>query len=263
MYKENVTTKDAKIRLSDGQVHYQEAGEGTPLLLLHSLGSSVFSWAKVVRPLAQKHTVYALDTMGQGDSDKPSRDYAIEDYGGSVIEFMKSMNIDKATLIGNSIGASIASEVSASNPHLVNKLVLVGCPFRETEEERREALELSKAQYDAAANPLPRSLDDLKQTYFHVSEELQKRVNAERAKAGVWCWKAMLALNKYDPTAVVGKISCPTLLIFGDKDMLRAKEEALKGRIRGSKLVIIPSAGHVPQVDNPEAFLDAVLPFVG
>ncbi|MFC1869652.1 alpha/beta fold hydrolase [Chloroflexota bacterium] len=260
------TTKrieDAKIQLSDGVMHYQSLGRGSPVVLLHSMASSVWSWSKVMEPLAQKHVVFALDTMGQGDSDKPSRDYTIEDYAGSVVNFMDAKGMSKATLIGNSVGAVIAVRIAVANAAMVDKLILVGCPCRETEQERKEAIVTSKAQYDDMGIPLPRSQEDLKQHFVHVSPELQSKVNEDRAKAGVWAWKCTVVNNSFDIIPALKKVAAKTLVIFGEKDRLRTKEKVLKNHIKGSKLVIIPDAGHLPQVDNPEAFLASVKQFLG
>ena len=120
----------------------------------------------------------------------------------------------------------------------------------------------SRATYDDKGIPLPRSLEELKQHYVHVSPELQAKVNEDRAKAGVWAWKCTNALNSFDIVPALKKVRANTMLIFGEKDMLRSKEKALESYIKGSKLVIIPNAGHLPQVDNPEAFLDVVQPFL-
>lgn len=259
---QSLQIEDGKQKLADGNMHYWAVGKGPTVVLLHSMAASVRSWSQVLEPLAEKYAVYALDMMGQGDSDKPKKDYKIEDYARCVVEFLKAKGVRKASIIGNSVGAVLTVELAATNRDLVEKAVLVGCPCRDTEQERKEALELSKAQYDAKGNPLPRSLEDLKQHYVHVSPELQKQVNEDRAKAGVWAWKANVANNSYDIGRKLGSVRCPTLILFGDKDLLRPKEKVLQERIRGSKLVIIPEAGHLPQIDNPQAVLEAVLPFL-
>jgi pimeloyl-ACP methyl ester carboxylesterase len=255
--------EDTKIKIQDGMMHYQSLGKGSPLVLLHSMGSSVWSWSKVMEPLAQSHAVYALDTMGQGDSGNPSREYIIENYANSVVNFMNAKGISKATLIGNSVGAVISVQIAAANPEMVDKLILVGCPCRETEQERRDALATSKTRYDDNGIPLPRSMETLKQHYVHISPELQAKVNEDLAKAGVWAWKCSLANNKFNIATALKKIKSRTLVIFGEKDMLRAKEKTLMNYVPDSKLVIIPDAGHLPQVDNPKAFLEAVQPFLG
>ena len=254
--------EDAKIELPDGKMHYLSLGKASPVVLLHSLASSVWSWAKVLEPLAQKHTVYALDTMGEGDSDKPCRDYTIEDYAQNVIDFMRAKGIIKATLIGNSVGAIFAAVVAVTEPTIVDKLILVGCPCRETEQERKEAMDAAKANYDDKGIPLPFGLEGLRQYYVHVSPELQTKVNENRAKAGMWAWKCHTAINSFDIVPVLKEVKAETLLIFGEKDMLRDKEKTLNNHIKDSKLIIVPDAGHLPQLDNPKTFLEVVETFL-
>ena len=253
---------DTFIELPDGKMHYQSLGRGSLVVLLHSMASSVWSWSKVLEPLAQKHAVYALDTMGQGDSDKPPKDYSIEDYSTSVVNFMKVKGITKAGLIGCSVGAIFAIQIATANQTMVDRLVLVGCPCRTTEQELREAMALFRAGCDDNGIPLPRSLEELKQHYVHVSPELQAKVNEDRAKAGIWAFKCYTAMNNFDIVRTLKKVRAKTLLIFGEKDLLRSNEKVIEKNIKGSKLVIIPNSIHQPQLDNPGAFLEVVQPFL-
>ena len=112
--------EDSTIELSDGKMHYKSLGSGSAVILLHSMASSVWAWHKVLEPLAKNHTIYALDTMGQGDSAKPNRDFGIEDYAASVVDFMKAKGISKAALIGNSVGAVFAVQIAAANTAIGN-----------------------------------------------------------------------------------------------------------------------------------------------
>ena len=254
--------EDAKEVLPDGKMHYQSLGEGSPLLLLHPMGTSVYAWSRVMRQLASGHTIYALDAMGQGDSDKPKKDYTIEEFANAVVNFMKAKSIAKASLVGNSIGAVFAAQVAAANPAMVDKLVLVGCPCRETEKERQESLASLKTRYDEKGMPFPRTMETLKQSYTQVSPELLAKVNDDLRKAGVWAYKTSVAFNDYDIVTAFKKIKAPSLVIFGERDMLGDKETAIKNYVKGSQLEIIPDAGHLPQMDNPEAFLKVVEPFL-
>ena len=97
-----------------------------------------------------------------------------------------------------------------------------------------------------------------------MSAELQEKVNEDRAKAGVWAWKCTNALFNFDIVPALERVESDTMIVNGEQDMdiLRSKEEALKSHIKGSTLVIIPQAGHLPQVDSPDAFLEVVLPFL-
>jgi pimeloyl-ACP methyl ester carboxylesterase len=262
MPRKAVKIEDAKVTLPDGKMHFLSSGKGFPVLLLHPMGSSTYAWSKVIKSLAEEHTVYALDAMGQGDSDKPEKDYTIAEFANAVVNFMKVKGINKASLIGNSIGAVFATQIAASNPDIVDKLILVGCPCRETEQERKENLANMKNRYDEKNMPFPRTMETLKQSYTHVSPEFLKKVNEDLRKVGVWSYKTSIALNNYDIVPALGKIKAKTLIVFGEKDMLRSKENAIKNYIKDSELVLIPDAGHVPQMDNPEAFLKVVQPFL-
>ncbi len=254
--------EDAKIKLPDGNMHYQKLGSGPPLVLIHNMMTSVWSWSKVLEPLAEKYTVYTPETMGQGDSDKPAWDYTIEDYANSFVNFMKAKGIGKTRLIGNAVGAAISVQIAASHPEMIEKLVLAGCPCREAE-DRQQYLVKRDAMFDKDGNCLPRGAEEIRETYAHVTPELVAKFNEERAKTGIWALKGWTANNNFIIIPQLQKIKAPTLIIFGEKDRLRKKEHDLQNYIKGSKLVIIPDAAHFPQVDNPKAFLETVLPFLG
>ena len=249
------------IQLEDGKLAYLAGGKGRNLVLLHSLNISAESWEKVFGSLSQSHSVYALDMFGHGDSEKPPKNLLIEDYARSVVQFMDRMKIERAMVCGNSVGALIAVELGVAFPQRTEKLVLVGCPARNPW-ERMERFALSALGFDAQGNPHPLSLTDLKMTYAHPTPELAARFNQLRAKAGVWVKKTMIAISLYDPFPQFPKIKCPTLVLFGDQDVLKEKEKEILKTIKGAKSVILHDAGHVPQMDQPEAFLKEISSFL-
>ncbi len=249
------------IQLESGKLAYLAGGKGKSLILLHSLNISADSWEKVFGPLSQSYSVYALDMFGHGDSDKPGKNLLIEDYARSVIEFMDRVKIEKAMVCGNSVGALMAVELGAVYPQRVEKLVLVGCPARDAW-ERMERLALSALSFDPQGNPQPLSVTDLKMTFAHPTPELAGWFNQLRAKAGVWVKKTMIAISLYDPFPKFPKIKCPTLVLFGDQDILKEKEKEILKGIKGAKSVILHDAGHVPQMDHPESFLREINQFL-
>jgi len=250
------------VQLENGKMAYLAGGKGKNLILLHSLNISADSWEKVFGPLSQNYAVFALDMPGHGDSAKPPKNFLIEDYARTVIQFMDRMKIEKAIVGGNSVGALIAVEMGASCPQRVEKLILVGCPARDPW-ERMERLALSALSFDAEGNPLPLSLTDLKMTFAHPTPELASWFNQLRSKAGVWVKKTMIAISLYDPFPKFANLKCPTLILFGDQDVLREKERDILQRIKGAQSVILADAGHVPQIDQPQAFLQEVDRFLG
>ena len=249
------------VQLENGKMAYLAGGKGKNLILLHSLNISADSWEKVFGALAQNFSVYALDMFGHGDSEKPTRNLLVEDYARSVIQFMDQMKIDKAMVCGNSVGALIAVEIGALHPQRVEKLILVGCPARDAW-ERMERFAFSALGFDARGNPLPLSLTDLKMTFPHPTQEVASWFNRLRSKAGVWVKKTMIAISLYDPFPKFSHIQCPTLVFFGDHDVLKEKEMVMTQLINEAQSVIILDAGHVPQMDQPQAFLREVIPFL-
>ena len=254
--------KKGTVAAGEVRISYLQEGRGKPLLLLHSMGVSGRAWREVMKPLGQSFAVYAWDMPGHGDSEKPPRWYTIPDYARRAVDFLEALGIKKAAVVGNSIGASIAAEMAAAWPRKVERLVLVGCPGWETVEERLQRLALAGAFLTPEGNPKPYSLKDLGRNWAHPTPQILRWVNRERAKAGLWVMKGMMAVNAYEIPKRLGRISCPTLIVYGSQDMLRDKEGVLRRGIRSSNAVVIPGAGHLPQIEAPQAFLQATLPFL-
>ncbi len=218
--------KRLSIKLDEGRISYLTDGQGPPLLLLHSLGVSSDSWSKVIEPLAQGWSVYAWDMMGHGDSDKPPRNFLIEDYARNVTEFSDRMGLGQILLCGNSVGALVALEVAVTCPETVKALVLVGCPGWDAW-GRIERLMLSALNYDLEGNPLLATKEQLAISYTHVTPELIEWANRQRSKAGQWMKKTMIAIGLYDVAPKLPLVRCPTLVVFGSEDLLRVRETVL------------------------------------
>ena len=253
--------KRLSIELDVGQISYVAQGQGQALVLLHSLGISAEACGKVLQPLAQNYAVYALDMLGHGYSSKPSKNYLIEDYAQSVIAFMDKLSLERAILCGNSVGALIALEIAATYPKRVEKLMLVGCPARDAWEQM-ERLTLAALDYDAEGNPKPLSIVTLAMSYAHPTVELLEWVNQQRAKAGKWVKKTLIAISLYDVFPKLPLVKCPTLILFGSQDVLREQEQILLEGIRRARYALVEDAGHLPQVEKPQAFLQEVNRFL-
>lgn len=253
--------KRLSIKLDEGRLSCLTDGQGPPLLLLHSLGVSSESWSKVIEPLARNYSVYAWDMMGHGDSDKPPRDFLIEDYARNVLHLSDRLGLDRLILCGNSVGALIALEVAAAYPEKVKALILVGCPCWDAW-GRLERLMLSASNYDSEGNPLPATKEQLAISYTRVTRELIDWVNQQRARAGLWMKKTMIAIALYDAIPKLPLVRCPALVLFGSEDLLREREKVLLEGISGAKHAVVPHAGHLPQIDNPRGFLQEVKRFL-
>ncbi|HKS41714.1 MAG TPA: alpha/beta hydrolase, partial [Blastocatellia bacterium] len=107
------------------KIHYQEAGSGPVVILLHGLGGDVSNWAQTIGPLSQKYRVIVPDQIGFGRSDKPMINYRV----GTLVDFLdgfyKELKLERASLVGNSLGGWTAAAYTLAHPEKVERLVLV------------------------------------------------------------------------------------------------------------------------------------------
>lgn len=247
--------------LHDGSVvHYLEAGQGPVLILIHGLGSSSAAWRDCIDSLAKSYRVLALDLPGYGKSDKPNADYSVEYQAGVVKEFIDYQGTGKVTLAGNSLGGWIAALAALKNPGTIESLILV-----DSAGLRREG--------DPPVKPVPATKEEERQLLLAVfanqSLVTEKLINDqwEYSKEVRPAVLAAMAAFKTRPPFLDDRlkdIKTPTLIIWGKQDKLIPVQTAgrfAKG-IPGSRIVVIENAGHLPQVEQPEAFSRALKKFV-
>jgi pimeloyl-ACP methyl ester carboxylesterase len=107
------------------RLHYREAGQGEPVVLLHGLGGDGSRWGPNILPLATNFHVIALDQIGFGQSEKPLANYHNGMLSEFLVEFLKALGIQKASLVGNSMGGYVAAYTAVHYPDTVDRLVLV------------------------------------------------------------------------------------------------------------------------------------------
>ena len=247
-----------------GNMHFVKKGSGYPVVLLHPLGTSIWTWEGVIDSISQNYTCYAFDMLGHGDSDKPTRHFNLPDYAQALDHACQVLNIHRAHVVGNSVGAVLATETAASFPERVDKLVLVGCPVRSPLSAKDRLKEVA-GQFDAKGMPKPRTLKGLKDatTFDEPRQEWLQAGNQSRAKAGVWVSKLTEALAHYDIMSRLPRVrASSTLVLYGEVDRLRDGAELLHNNIVNAQKVVLPGLGHIPQVEDPEAFLGALMPFL-
>ena len=248
----------------EGNMHYVKQGSGFPLVMLHPLGTSTWAWHTVIDSLSQHYTCYAFDMLGHGESDKPTRHFNMPDYAQALDDACQLLNIHRGHYLGNSVGACLATEMAVSFPDRLDKLVLVGCPVWD-HRTASQRLQDSVGDYDDNGLPKPRTLAELKErtTFVDPRPEWVEATNQTRAQAGVWVGKLTQALANYDIMARLPWVRArATLVMYGEHDRLREGEDLLLNNIRNSSKAILPGLGHIPQIEDPEAFVDALVSFL-
>ena len=204
----------------------------------------------------------APDLIGHGESDKPDLKYEVIDHARCMTEFMDAIGIDKARIVGSSIGAMIGIDMSVYFPEKVLKQVLVACPVFIDRWKNLEDLIWLGSRYDTEGNPIPQELEQMKFVYANPTQEITDWTNRLKNRAGKWCRKNQIAIALWDPTEKLAKIACPTLVIYGTKDALITGEEILLREIKNVEAARIEGVSHFPMKEDPDAFVEAVLKFL-
>lgn len=111
--------------VNDVTIHYDRRGTGPALLLLHGLGSSAEDWENQVPVLSDTYDVVVPDLRGHGSSAKPTGPYSIEQFSSDTVGLLELLGIEKAIVVGISLGGMIAFQITADRPDLVDRLVVV------------------------------------------------------------------------------------------------------------------------------------------
>ncbi len=251
------------------KIRYLEAGDATKpkVILLHGLGASAESWQFTVPALAANYHVIAPDQVGFGKSDKPLLKYRVGTYADFLDKFMAELKIEKASLVGNSMGGWVAGLMAVKYPNRVEKIVLAGAAGiipanvntdtiyqlnNSTRDEIRANLKL------IFANPLLQNNEAL------VDQFMTARITAND---GYTINSLIESIRRREDflNDRLGEIKKPTLIIWGKQDgLLPVSDAALFNKgIAGSQVVIFENCGHVPQFEKAAEFNKAVLEFLG
>ncbi len=266
------------------RVHYKRAGQGRPaIVLLHGFGASTFSWREVMAPLAQYGTVIAFDRPASGLTSRPmpgewsgESPYRPEAQADLTVALLDEFGFDRAILVGHSAGGTIAVLTALRHPERVQALVLAApaiyeggsplpgwlSPVLGSPQLRRVGPLLVRSIQSWGEDVLRRSWHDPSQITSEILEGYRKALQAENWDRGLW--ELTVASHPLGLGEGLGHIRVPTLIITGDDDRIVPTENSVRaaGEIPGAELVLVPACGHLPQEEQPEAFLGAVEPFL-
>lgn len=265
------------VTVDDKKVHYVEKGDGKPIILIHGFLYHTVMWKKNIDALAERFKVYAIDLWGWGYSERLKKmEYSFELYGNQVTGFMDALNIERATLAGQSMGGSISVYVAAHFPERVDRLILVDpavIPYPMTTTGKIYQLPFVGEFLNAIPGDALMK-NNIKTVWFYdenkVTEEYTKEVLQPFCIKGSYAGAMYILRNVIKAPYVekeanlLAKMNKPTLIIHGreDKAIPLNKSETLNDLWKGSKLVIFEKAGHTPHEEYPERFNKLAIDFL-
>jgi pimeloyl-ACP methyl ester carboxylesterase len=226
-------------------VHYEVAGAGPAVVLIHGLSGSGRWWAYNVPVLTQRYRVYNVDLIGFGRSR--GQRLLLRDAAGWLTEWLHVAGIERAHLVGHSMGGYIAMGVAAAVPELVRRLVLV----------------------DALVLPMGPGLVkhalDLAQAMRFVSLNFLPVLVGDAMRAGpLTMWRATREVLSADLSDRLGAVQAETLVIWGEKDSVLDPKlgRKLAEQLPRASFVCVEGAGHNPMWDRPQRFNELLLDFL-
>jgi pimeloyl-ACP methyl ester carboxylesterase len=250
------------------QIAYERVGSGPAIVLLHGyVGDGPTTWRRQLDGLSDEFTVVAWDAPGAGRSTDPPERFGLDGYADCLAGFVEKLGLDTACVAGLSFGGILALALQRRHSAMSSALILASAyagwagslPPEVAEQRLRQALALADGAPEAF-------VDALMPTMF---SKPMPRVTVDDFRASMQSFhrrgfRAMARASAEDVRDVLPHIEVPTLLVYGDRDV-RAPltvAEALQAAIPGSRLVVLPEAGHVCNVEAPNEFNVAVRDFL-
>lgn len=268
-----------KISVTGVALNYVEAGKGPPLLFLHGLGGSWKDWAANLPAFASTYQVIAIDLPGFGDSEKPEVEYSIEWLTDIAEKFLQERKLERVNLVGHSLGGLVALNLATRPNSRVNKLVVtdvVGVGDKAEflsyaltkkimgPETRWESLE--GALRDEFKSMIESFIKDRKpKTAREFFESLPKvPITGTPLLPMTPNVQLTASIIDFDIRPKLASINQPTLILWGAKDPVAPPQNAslLQKGIRQSSLIIFPTGGHSPMIEQPGPFNQEVWKFL-
>jgi pimeloyl-ACP methyl ester carboxylesterase len=239
---------------------YAEQGDpnGLPVILLHGVTDSWRSFEFVLPHLPPRLHVFSLTQRGHGDADRPMTGYSFHDFSTDVAAFMDTRQLGRAVIVGHSMGSGVAQRFALDYPERLSGLVLVGS-FA-TLSANPGVHEFWHNVISHLTDPIdPNLVREFQQSTLAqpVPTTFFETIVQESLKVPARVWQATFStFLQEDWSAELGKITAPTLIIWGDRDRYcpRSDQDLLTTAIPNSRLLIYAGAGHDPHWEEPERF---------
>ncbi len=238
--------------LNDVRLHYEEQGEGQPVLLLHNYFGTLEVWSAQREALSRCYRVIIADARGHGRTLHPGGRLRLTDLAHDAARLIRFLDVAPTHIVGSSLGAQTALHLAHEEPHLVQTLTVIGPPHL-TEPTTQEYMKGVEETFPTNERRL--ELEHRDQGPGHARSVLLRNFALDREERPDDQIKAL---------ELAGEIICPTLVVGGDNDPVFPIRRALElsERIPDSELFILPHGGHFPHRTMSAVFNEVVLDFL-
>jgi len=248
-----------KVNVNDVQLAYERRGNGGPLVLLHGYPLDHHLWDEVIPLLDGTFDLIAPDLRGFGESTIGDPSPSMEDYAADIAGLLDYLDIQKAAIVGHSMGGYVALAFARLYPERVSGLGLVASQVLADPPDRKEG------RYKSAADVSENGIESVVATMtpkFTADEKLQSfaRSSMERQQPAAYIAALKAMAERIDSTPLLASLNIPVVIVHGDADALipvdRARE--VKAALPQAYLVEINGAGHMPMMEAKEKTAEAL-----
>ena len=252
---------------NDGcQLHYEEYGHGTPVLLLHGLGSSTRDWENQKAALAEHYKVILFDLRGHGRSDRPKEQYSMTTFADDVLALLEHLQLEKVHLVGISMGGMVGFQLAVDHPQRLLSLTVVNSSPQVRINSVRSALQIGKRWLFSRLLSMQSIGNMISKVLFPEPDQAALRTKVvERWRFNdKHAYLASLdAIIGWGVSERLERIDCPVLVISADQDYTPVAEKAAyTARLRNARLVVIEHSRHATPIDQPQRFNQCLLDFL-
>ena len=252
---------------AQGIVHYEVYGRGRPVILLHGWLGSWGLWQETMANLGRNYRTYALDFWGFGESGKKRESYAVQDFVSLVDQFMEHLGIERAPLVGHSMGGTVSLSVALQYPHRVRKVVVVGSPIVGSS----LSLLLKLFGRRMVAFVIFHNLWGLRlgfrlmSPFYTRDPRWSDMMDRDLSDTTLESFLLSIAsLRETDLRSRLHQLQIPAMGIYGDKDIVVHPEQwkPMLAGIPHARIERFPRAGHFPMLDEPQRFQELLRDFL-
>jgi pimeloyl-ACP methyl ester carboxylesterase len=271
-----------QIELHGHRVIYRIAGSGPPVVLIHGMVNSSRHWEQVALRLADSYTVIAPDLIGHGDSATPRGDYSLGAHAAVIRDLLAAIGIDRATIVGHSLGGGVAMQFFYQFPQRVERLALVSSgglghgvsPLLRTAALPGASALLSMAAHQRVLAALEDAGDRLRRRGSPKGVYLQAIARALRPlqkpaarRAFLQTLRSVIDVHGQRVSATDRLYllnSMPTLIVWGERDntIPLAHGRDMHRVVPGSRFETLPRAAHFPNLEDPEGLAAVLRDFI-
>jgi pimeloyl-ACP methyl ester carboxylesterase len=268
------------VQVNGHRIAYLDEGHGPPIVLIHGFGGSIWQWEYQQQALSPQFRVITLDLLGAGFSDKPDIEYRPDEIVAFFVGFLDALKVERASLVGNSMGAGLAIGMALAHPKRVDRVVLISgfpahvqenltSPIVKSALDRHVPLWLVElGNWLVGARTGEALLKEIVFDHSKLTPAVLDRSNRNRQRSGLL--GPLLAMGRTLPqweagyARRLGEIAQPTLILWGEQDRVFpiATGETLHAAIPGSRFERIPRAGHIPQWEVPDEVNPLLIKFL-